>query len=103
MRHFLINVPFTSATLEGDFTTAPSMPPTTSSGAKNPGGIYTPGDYNIWRANFGRTFFTDGGSGALSSASASAEPQSAAVPEPATLVMLKFAAAGWCLRRRRAA
>ena len=32
-----------------------------------------------------------------------AEPVSLAVPEPTALVLLMFAAAGWCLRRRRAA
>ena len=46
-------------------------------------------DYNIWRAHFGQT----AGSGTGASANA-------AVPEPATLVLLMFAAAGWCLMRR---
>ena len=52
----------------------------------------TPAGYNLWRANFGQT----AGSGAGANASA-------AVPEPATLVLLIFAAAGWCLWRRRIA
>ena len=47
---------------------------------KNPGGIYTPADFNIWRAHFGQT--AGSGSGATGSASAPA------VPEPATLVVL---------------
>jgi hypothetical protein len=45
------------------------------------GTTYTPGDYNIWRAHFGQT----AGSGAvdqLSPVPPSAEPLSAAVPEP---------------------
>ena len=50
------------------------------------------GDYDVWRAHFGET----AGSGAGASANA-------AVPEPATLVLLMFAAAGWRLRRGRAA
>jgi hypothetical protein len=51
-----------------------------------------PGDYDVWRAHFGQT----GGSGAGANANA-------AVPEPATLIMLTFLVAGWCLRRGRAA
>jgi hypothetical protein len=51
-----------------------------------------PGHYNLWRANFGNP----PGAG-------SAIGMNAAVPEPANLVLLMFAAAGWCLRRRRAA
>jgi hypothetical protein len=43
-------------------------------------------DYNTWRANFGRTV----GNGADASANGT-------VPEPATLVMLMFAATAWCL------
>jgi len=59
-------------------------------------GINGPQGYNDWRANFGMTV----SSGA---ALPSADPLSAAVPEPATLVLLTFAAAGWCLCRRCAA
>jgi fibronectin-binding autotransporter adhesin len=50
------------------------------------------GDYQTWRAHFGQT----AGSGAGARANA-------AVPEPATLVLLTFVAIGWCFRRRRAA
>jgi T5SS/PEP-CTERM-associated repeat protein len=50
----------------------------------------TPANYNIWRAHFGQT----PGSGAGVSANA-------AVPEPATAVLLIFAAAVRCLKRRR--
>jgi hypothetical protein len=56
---------------------------------KNPGGIYTPGDYDTWRTHFGEV--VGGGSGASADAS---------VPEPASLVLLMFAAAGWCFQRR---
>ena len=48
------------------------------------------GDYNIWRAHFGQT-------------AADGSFASGNVPEPATAVMLMFAAGGSCLRRRRAA
>jgi hypothetical protein len=48
--------------------------------------------YSTWRTHFGQTL----GSGSGVSANA-------AVPEPATVVLLVVAAAGWCLRRRRAA
>ena len=50
------------------------------------------GDYDLWRAHFGQR----AGSGSGASANA-------AVPEPATLELLMFAVAGWCLRRGRAA
>jgi hypothetical protein len=53
----------------------------------------TPAGYDLWRAHFGEPV----GNGAGAAA------ESAAVPEPATLVLLMCAAAGWCLRRRRAA
>jgi hypothetical protein len=56
------------------------------------GTTYTQNDYNAWRAHFGQT----AGSGSGTSANAT-------VPEPATLVLLMFAAAGWCFRRRRSA
>jgi hypothetical protein len=47
-------------------------------------------DYNVWKSNFGN----HSGSGAGANA---------ALPEPASLVMLLLPAVGWCLWRRRAA
>ena len=55
----------------------------------------TPAGYNIWRMHFGQT----AGSG---SSLPSAEPLSAAVPEPATLIPMILAAAAWSRRRRKA-
>jgi hypothetical protein len=52
----------------------------------------TSAGYNAWRAHFGEMR----GSGSGASANA-------AIPEPATLVLLLFAAACWCLRRGRTA
>jgi hypothetical protein len=57
---------------------------------KNPGG--SPDGYNTWRANFGQP----SGSGSVASANAT-------VPEPTTVVVLMFAAAGWYVRRHRGA
>ena len=54
-------------------------------------GINGPTGYNTWRANFGKP----GGGGLIASANVDA-------PEPTTLVILMFAATGWCLRRDRA-
>ena len=51
---------------------------------KNPGGIYTQNDFNIWRAHFGQT--TGAVLGATGSASAPA------TPEPSSLALLLFAA-----------
>ena len=56
------------------------------------GVTYMPNDYEVWRPHFGQT------AGSSSGASANA-----AVPEPATLVLMIFAAGSWCLRRRRTA
>jgi T5SS/PEP-CTERM-associated repeat protein len=56
---------------------------------KGLGTIYNQNDYTAWRSRFGQS----GGSGAGASVNT-------AVPEPATLALLMFAAAGWCLRRR---
>jgi hypothetical protein len=52
--------------------------------------------YIDWQVNFGEGMGAGGGSVEAS------HPQTS-VPEPATLVLLMFAAAGWCLRRGRAA
>jgi hypothetical protein len=52
----------------------------------------SPDNYNTWWANFGRTFFT--GIRVDTSANTTA-------PEPATMVMLVFAAANWCFWRLR--
>ena len=56
---------------------------------KGLGTIYTQNDYSVWRTHFGQTV----GSGAMANA---------AVPEPATLILLIVLADGCCLRRRRA-
>jgi hypothetical protein len=50
----------------------------------------TPAGYNLWRTNFGRSASI--GSGAIANAT---------VPEPATPLLLIFAAAGWSLWQRR--
>jgi len=49
-------------------------------------------DYDRWKANFGQA--AGAGGGAF---------DHVAVPEPATFVLLILAAAGWCVRRGRAA
>jgi hypothetical protein len=67
---------------------------------KNPGRIYTPDDYLAWRDNFGQSFSFGSGS-AVIAAGISANSESPAVPEPATLVMLIFAAVSWGGQRRR--
>ena len=56
------------------------------------GSTYVQSDYEVWRANFGRT----AGSGAGANANAN-------VPEPNTLLMLVLAATGSLLGRRRTA
>ena len=68
------------------------------SGADGDGdGMVDPDDYGVWRAHFGNPV-PGAGSGA-----GGPSPSQAAVPEPATMVLLMFAAAGWCLQRGRAA
>jgi hypothetical protein len=52
--------------------------------------------YTDWRANFGTGMGAGGGS-------AGASPSEVGVPEPATPLLLMFAVAGRCVRRRRAA
>jgi hypothetical protein len=56
------------------------------------GGTIGTAQYNQWRANFGKP----------APGSGSGVGMDAAVPEPATLVLLIFAVAGWYLRRGRA-
>jgi hypothetical protein len=53
-------------------------------------GVVDVEDYAFWKSHFGESLGS--GSGATANA---------AVPEPATLVLLIFAATGWCLQRRR--
>jgi hypothetical protein len=55
------------------------------------GGGITASDYTYWRARFGNT--SGAGAGSVS----------AAVPEPASFVLLMMAATGWCNWRRRVA
>ncbi len=55
-------------------------------------GVVDAADYEFWKLHFGQTV----GSGPGTSANT-------AVPEPTTLVLLMFAAVGWCLRRDRIA
>jgi hypothetical protein len=52
------------------------------------GTTYTQADYDVWRAHFGPTVTSGAGA-------------SAAVPEPATLMLILLAAVGWCLRRAK--
>jgi len=59
---------------------------------KGLGTTYTQADYDVWRAHFGQ-----------SAGSGSSAIANVAIPEPATLVLLMFAAACWCLRAHRAA
>jgi len=59
---------------------------------KGLGTTFTQNDYNVWRANYGRT-----------SGSGSGANVNLAVPEPATAVLLLLPAVGICLRGRRIA
>jgi len=56
------------------------------------GGVIGPAQYNTWQVNFGST-----------AGSASGSYANGTVPEPATVSLLIFAAAGVCLRRRKTA
>jgi hypothetical protein len=66
----------------------------------NVNGIVDAADYIVWRNNLGTSLSAGIGSGA---ALPSAQPLSAAVPEPLTLTLMILAAVGWCLRQRYAA
>ena len=67
---------------------------------KNPGGIYSPDDYNIWRAHFGQT----AGSGASSALPLPPSALESAVPEPAGFVLLSIGVImGLAVRRRPSA
>jgi hypothetical protein len=57
------------------------------------GTMYTQGDFNNWRANFGETLGSGSGSDVTGSAS------SPAAPEPSTALLLLSAAAGVYLRQ----
>ena len=57
----------------------------------NANGIVDAADYIVWRSNLGTSLSADGGS-----ALPSAEPLSAAVPEPSTVILMILAAVGWC-------
>ena len=84
--------------------TIPDLP-----GDFNHDGTVDAADYVVWRKNpAASTRQTTTTPGAPTSAtplhgSGSGASANAAVPEPATLVLLMLAAAGWCLRRGRAA
>jgi hypothetical protein len=66
---------------------------TTNSLPNDPiGGTIGQPQYDNWRSHFGQTAGSGSGAGV-----------NAAVPEPATLVLLMFAVAFWCPRRGRAA
>jgi hypothetical protein len=68
------------------------------------GTSYTPADYDVWRAHSGQAP-SEGWSASSGAAGyplgAGAEPLSAAVPEPAALMLLTLAAVGQSLPRRR--
>ena len=91
----------------------------TLAGDYNANGVVDAGDYVVWRNNVDTTnlLANDAIGGTIGSAqynqwrahfsesagSASGISTNAVVPEPATLVLLMFAAAGWCLLRGRPA
>jgi hypothetical protein len=57
------------------------------------------GDLAVWRTHFGQT----AAPGILAAVPHSQSNLDRAIPEPATLALLMFAAVGWCVRRRPAA
>jgi PEP-CTERM motif len=84
---------------------------TTRSGDYNQDGVVDAADYVVWRKDGGTQagyeawrahFGTSLGSGS-GPALPSADPLSAAVPEPATLILMFLAAVGWNFRRGRVA
>jgi hypothetical protein len=93
---FSMSVPFRSivallidSTLQGDFNRDGTVDAADYVvWRKNPGGVYTQADFNLWRAHFGHT--ADSGSSSNTS-----------VPEPGSAILLILvAASGSCTRRR---
>ena len=74
------------------------------SGDFNGNGAIDAADYVVWRKNYGTQTSYDAWRAHYGhpAGSGSGATTNAAVPEPATAVMLMFAAAGWYLRRRGA-
>jgi hypothetical protein len=90
---------FTALTVNGDFNLDGMVDAADYVVWRNGlGTVYSQNHYAIWRSHFGQTASSGSAGYPLG---ASAEPQSAAVPEPATLVLLKLVTVGVIRHRHR--